>query len=162
MKTLIITLSLTIFSLGAFAQRKEERAERYRRPIESRVVVVPSLQFGIGYPYYGYPYYGYPLYGYPYYGYPYRPYFYHNSRAYMSLEMNIQSIRLDYKNRIQGVRHDKGLSHAKKRAEIKSLKLERNRAIIDAQRDYYHRRAQGYFYKNQGQSPKTQSPGSGS
>jgi hypothetical protein len=72
--------------------------------------------------------------------------------------MDIHSIQMDYQNRIRGVRHDKGLSHAKKRSEIRSLKSERNQAIVNAQRDYYQRQSQGYFFKNQGQNHGSQHP----
>lgn len=125
MKTLLIILGAVILSLGASAQHKV-----YYRTYHPRVYISPfSYGIGYGYPYYGYPAFGYPSYGYPY-GYPYE------TRVPYKLQLEIQSIKTDYKNQIRDVRHDKSLSHSKRRQEIRSLKGERDQAIIDAQRNY--------------------------
>jgi hypothetical protein len=119
-----------MISLGASAQRKGVYHHIYR----PRVVVVPSvgIGFGYGYPLYGYPYYGYPYYGYPY-GYP-NPY--EQRRIPYKLSLQIQSIKMDYRNQIKDARHNKSLSHSQKREEIRTLKNERDQAIIKAQEDF--------------------------
>ena len=126
MKTLLIILFSIVLSLGASAQRKGVYHHVYR----PRVVVVPSVGFGFGY---GYPLYGYPYYGYPYYGYP-NPYEYR--RMPYKLSLQIQSIKMDYRNQIKDARHNKSLSHSQKREEIRTLKNERDQAIIKAQQDF--------------------------
>jgi hypothetical protein len=127
MKTLLIILASVTLSLGASAQRKVYY-HAYHPPVyHSRVYFTPfSYGFGYGYPYFGYPYYGYP-YGYPYYGERRMPY---------KLSLQIQSIKIDYKNKIKEARKDKSLSHSQRRQEIRSLKAERDQDIIDAQRNF--------------------------
>ena len=136
MKTILITLSLALLALGASAQRKEESNERnggYHQVYRQRVMVVPSFGFGYGYPYYGYPYFGNPYYGNPYgYGIPY----YGNRRMPYKLSLQIQSVKLDYKNKIREARKDKSLSPSQRREEIRNLKAERAQAIISAQSNF--------------------------
>ena len=127
MKTLLIILVSTTLALGASAQRKGVYHHIYR----PRVIVAPSVGFGYGYPLYGYPYYGYPF-GYPY-GYP-NPYEYRRTPYKLSLQ--IQSIKIDYRNQIRDAKHNKNLSHAQRRQEIRTLKNERDQAIIKAQQDF--------------------------
>jgi hypothetical protein len=120
MKTLLIIMVSVMLSLGAAAQHRV-----YYHAYHPRVYISPfSYGFGYGYPYFGY--------GYPY-GYPYQSY--QRSVPY-KLELEIQSIKIDYKSQIREVRRDKSISHSKRRAEIRSLKTERDQAIIDAQRNY--------------------------
>jgi len=91
---------------------------RYYHP-HTRVVV------GLGAGYYS-PYY-FPFYS-PYdYGY-WRP-----SR----LELKIEDIQADYKDRIYSVRHDKSISKSERKAMIHQLKSDRELAIHDTQRNYY-------------------------
>lgn len=125
MKTLLIIFSLITLSLGVSAQRKG-----YHHAYRSRIVVVPSISYGIGY---GYPYFGYPYFGYPY-GY-FDP-FYQNSRMPYRLSLQIQTINDEYRNKIKDTRRDKSLSHTEKRKEIRSLKNERDQEIINAKRDF--------------------------
>jgi hypothetical protein len=131
MKTLLMLLISGTLALGASAQR---RGGHYHggyhhvyRP--SRIIVSPSVGFGWGY---GSPYFGYPYYGYPY-GYP-SPYAYRTIPSKLSLQ--IQSIRLDYKNQIREARHNKSMSHAQRRQEIQRLKTERDQEIISAQQNF--------------------------
>jgi hypothetical protein len=138
MKTLLILLASTMLSIGVSAQRKGV----YYHAYAPRVVVVPSFNYGLAF---GYPYFGYPFYYSPY-GW-YGPNYYYGNRSY-SLSMEIQSIRENYRNKIKNVKHEKSLSHAKKRSEIRSLKAERDHQISVAQKNYYDYRRQGYFYKN--------------
>jgi hypothetical protein len=87
--------------------------------------------FGPFYPYYS-PFYGYPYYPYgPTYGYMARP-----SR----LELQIQDIRTDYRDKIWSARHDKSLTRDERKKTVHSLKTERDQAIIDAQKNYYKHR----------------------
>lgn len=126
MKTIIIMIASGLLSVGAFAQRKG--FHRMPHPV-TRVVVTPAigLGFGFGYPYYGYPYYPF---GYPYYGHtPYR------------LSSQIQAVKVDYRSRIRVVRHDKSISHAQRRQQIRELKADRAHAIADTERNFYDRQA---------------------
>lgn len=132
-RVLVIMMALSLCA-SAFAQRKGGGYYHVYRP---RVVVVPSIGFGVGY---GYPFYGYPLYAYPY-AFPYYGYPYGYQRTPSKLALQIQSINLDYKNRIKTVRHDKSLSRSERRNEIRNLKTEKEQAIIQAQRDFLNRRA---------------------
>lgn len=138
MKTLLITFSLALLALGASAQRKEERHEGEGHEVyRQRLVVVPSVGFGFGY---GNPYFGNPYFGNPYFDYPYgymSPYpYYHSRRMPYKLSLQIQSIKIDYKNKIRNARRDKSISHSQRRAEIRNLKAERDQAIIDAQSNF--------------------------
>ncbi len=127
MKTLLIILSMVMLSIGASAQRK---GGHYYHP-RPRVIVVPSFSYGIGYGY------GYPAFGYPYPGYPYgyvEPY--QSRRMPYKLSLEIQSIKDDYQNRIKETRRNKSLSHSERRKEIRSLKVERDHEIINAERNF--------------------------
>jgi hypothetical protein len=122
MKTLLIILGMVILSLGASAQHRV-----YYHAYHPRVYISPfSYRYSYGYPF-GYPYYGNPYsYRYPYY----------QRRMPYKLELEIQSIKDDYKNQIREARKDKSISHSKRRQEIRSLKTERDREIINAQRNF--------------------------
>src|SRR5690242_21775031 len=126
MKTLLIIFALSVLSIGASAQRKILHYHYYT-PV-TRVIVTPAFGFG-----YGYPYYDYPLYPYWYY-----PYYYEHTPYRLSAEM--QSIKVEYHNKIKETRHDKSISHAQRRQNIRNLKDERAQAIADAQRDFYNNR----------------------
>jgi hypothetical protein len=125
MKTLIIIICGLGLTLSASAQKVVRVAPHYVRP---RVAV----GVGIGaYPYYSpwgwySPYYAYP----PAFGYYHRP---------TKLDLEIQDIQNDYKDRIWSARHDESLSRHDRRAKVQELKHERDAAIIDAKRNYYKR-----------------------
>jgi hypothetical protein len=154
MKTLFIMLALVALSFGASAQRKSGYYHA-----RSRIIIAPSISYGLGF---GYPYFGYPVFGYPYgYGNPY----YGPRRMPYKLSLEIQSIRIDYKDKIRKARHDKSLSSSQRRQEIRALKTERDQQIIDAQRNFsFNRRGkmndqnQGPNY-NQNQGMDNQNPG---
>jgi hypothetical protein len=149
MKTILIILISIILGLGASAQRKVGYYHVYR----PRVIVSPSVGFGFGY---GYPYFGYPYYGYPY-GYS-NPYGYRGTPYKLSLE--IQSIKIDYKNQIRDARHNKSLSHSQRREEIRTLKTERDQAILTAQQNFRYGNNQNRGRNNnQNQAPNNQNPG---
>lgn len=127
MKKLLIVLFSVGLALGANAQKGHHGGYRVIRP---RVVV------GFGYsPFYN------PFYS------PYSPWY--NPYGYNSfysrpskLDLEIQDIRLDYEDRIQSVKMDDGLSRKEKRLLIKDLKYDRDKAIIQAKKDYYYKRSQ--------------------
>jgi hypothetical protein len=126
MKKLLVVLLSMIVVITASAQHRGGRHfqprhyyHHYYRP-HTRIIV------GLGgyYPYY-------PLSPYNYWGYP--PYYSRPSK----LDLEIQDIRADYKDKIWSVRHDKNLSRKERKKEIHELKAERDQAIRDAERNYY-------------------------
>jgi hypothetical protein len=123
MKTLTIIIFALGLTLSASAQKVVHMAPHVVRP---RVVV------GVGaYPFYSpwsmySPFYAYP----PYYGYYHRP---------TRLELQVQDIQNDYKDRIWSARHDNGLTRRERRQKVHELKHDRDQAIIQARRDYYKR-----------------------
>ena len=101
------------------------------------VHVVPRarVSVGVGFGGFGYsPFYGYynPFYAYPPYGYGY------NARP-SKLDLEIEDIRNDYKDRIWSARHDEHLSRKDRRKEVHTLKSERDQAVLQAKMDYYKR-----------------------
>jgi len=111
----------------------------------------PHVSVGIGvgigpyyrpfYPYYGYgyaPYFAYPPYGYGgYYGYP-NGYGYQRSYSRPTkLDLQIQNIKDDYNERIYQVKHDKNVKRKQRKELVHELEIQRDKAIIQAQRDYY-------------------------
>lgn len=154
MKPLLIFFASLTLTLGASAQRKGGGHYHVYHP---RVVIAPSVGFGFGY---GYPYFGYPYYGYPY-GYP-SQYAYRGTPYKLSLQ--IQSIKIDYANQIRDARHNKSLSHSQRRQEIRSLKSERDQAIISAKQNFRYgntnNQNRGQNNNNQNNSPNNnQNPG---
>ncbi|MFL5787470.1 MAG: hypothetical protein ACJ748_05415 [Flavisolibacter sp.] len=127
MKKLLIILFALGLTVGASAQRYGHRGHYYRG---GGVFVRPRVYVGIGAfaPYYGY--------GYPYYSYP--PMY---SARPSRLEMQIEDIKADYKDRIWSVKHDRSLSHAERRSKVRELKHEREQAIYDARHNYYKSRS---------------------
>lgn len=55
------------------------------------------------------------------------------------LDLQLEKINNDYQHQISTVRHDKSLTKAERKQEIRDLRHERNDAIIDAKRDYYNK-----------------------
>jgi hypothetical protein len=115
MKKLLIMLIAITMAVGAYAQHSH------------RVVVVGA---GFG-PYYNpyYPYYGY-AYPYPRYALGHRP---------TKLDLKIEDIQNDYKQRIWAAKHDTTLPHKERRREVRQLKHDRDQAISDAKHNYYRR-----------------------
>lgn len=122
MKKLLLILFLAGISMGSFAQHGSTARVYYYHP---RVFV------GLGaysplYPYYGMgygPYFGYPPYGYP-------------NRA-SKMELQIEDIRNDYRDKIKSAKSDQGLSKKEIKEIVKKLKAERNQAIDDLKKNYY-------------------------
>lgn len=106
--------------MSVSAQRKYGGGHYYVP--RTRVVV------GVGagyYPWYSpYGYLGYP-YGYPFYGRPSR------------LELKVEDIRADYRDRIWSARHDKSLLRSERKKEVHQLKSDRDAAVRDAERNYH-------------------------
>lgn len=152
MKTIVIMLLALSISVGVSAQRKSGHVYVVR----PRVVVVPSISYGFGY---GYPYRS-PYYSYPY-GYPYGPmYPSYNTTTRMpyKLSLEIQAIKSEYQAQIKNVRKDKGVSHAARRAQIRSLKADRDKAVYDAARNFNNRpirNEQKYKGNSNNQNPRT-------
>lgn len=120
MKKLFVILLSMIIVIGASAQKGG--GVHYYRP-RTHVIVGVGAGYYPYYPFYGpYSYWGYPVY----YGRPSR------------LEIKVQDIKNDYKDRIWSVRHDDRLTKSQKRSEIHQLKSERENAIRDAERDYHN------------------------
>ena len=127
MKTLLIALVAVSLSFSASAQKY------YHGGYGRSHVVVSVRPYAPLYPYYGSGFgYGYPYY--PYgggYGYYSRP---------SKMQMEIQDVRNDYRDKIWSARHDNSLSRSERRKTIHELKEERERTISDLQKNYYKRR----------------------
>ncbi|MBA4167402.1 MAG: hypothetical protein H0X41_07670 [Chitinophagaceae bacterium] len=130
MKKLLIVLVTMGLAWGASAQKiVRGGGYHFRGP---RVIVGAGAGFSPFYPYYG----PYSAFGYPYGGYGYR----YSSRP-SRLELQVQDIRLDYADRIRSVKMDHALKGRERRQTIRQLKNERDRAIVDAKRNYYYNRS---------------------
>ena len=126
MKKLLIILFSVGLALGATAQGHGGGGYHYVRP---RVVIgigayAPFYPFGYS-PFYPYPYYGYG------YGYSHRP---------TKLDLQIEDIKNDYKDRIWSVKHDDNLPRKERKQKVHELKHERDDAITQAKKDYYKTR----------------------
>ncbi|HEX2846553.1 MAG TPA: hypothetical protein VHN59_08390 [Chitinophagaceae bacterium] len=122
MKNLLIILSLFLLSLTASAQRMKGGGYHggYR-------IYRPIVAYGSWYPY-------------GYYNPFYYPYYYNPDYSYRyprQLEMKLDAIRDDYQQQIKETRRDKSMSRKERRAKIHELKNEKDRAVIDAKRDYF-------------------------
>ncbi|AEV97312.1 hypothetical protein A4D02_16905 [Niastella koreensis] len=131
MKTVLIAICALGLTLSASAQKVVRVAPHPR----THVSVGVGLGYGYGYGYYPYspfynPWYAYPPgYGYGY-GYRSRP---------TKLDLQIQDINNDYKDKIWSARHDESLSRKQRRQEVHDLKHQRDNDILQAKKDYYKR-----------------------
>lgn len=132
MKYIIATVLSLSLALGVSAQKLNRASSKAPRP--QKVVIVRGgfspfyspYAYGFG-PYYRAPF-GYGL-GYdPFYRPQYRP---------TGLDLEIADIRNDYQDRIRSARADDNLSRKERRAVIRSLKHDREKEIIEAQKSYY-------------------------
>src|SRR5262245_33181785 len=121
---LICALGLTFH---ASAQKVIRAVPRYY----PRTHVAVGVGLGGYYPYS-------PFYYNPWYAYP--PGYYYRSARPSKLDLEIQDIQTDYKDRIWSARHDESLSRKERRKEVHNLKIERDRAILQAKKDYYKRK----------------------
>ena len=65
----------------------------------------------------------------------YYPYGYYNRPS--KLDLKIQDIKNDYRDRIWSVKHDSSLTHKERRQQVHMLKEQRDRDVQDARRNYY-------------------------
>jgi hypothetical protein len=143
MKKLLIILFSVGLAFGASAQRGVHGYHGgggyYSRP---RVVV--GVGIGAYSPFY--PYYGF---GYGPWGFPYAPYYGSGYNAMPSrLALQVEDIKNDYQAQISDTRHDKSITGKERRQKIRSLKHDRDQAIIQAKRDYYYNSRKNYNNKN--------------
>jgi hypothetical protein len=54
------------------------------------------------------------------------------------LELQIQDIKNDYKQRIWDAKHAKGIPRSERRKYVAQLEHDRDQAIINAQKDYFN------------------------
>jgi len=121
MKTIVMVCLAVVITSAASAQKYNRH--RYPQPR-----VRTSISVGIGSPYYS-----------PY----YRPYPYYSTPIYSRptrLDNEIADIKADYNDRIWSARHDRSLSKSERKAVIRRLKSERDRAVRDAEYNYHRRR----------------------
>ncbi|HET9746424.1 MAG TPA: hypothetical protein VFP97_11975 [Chitinophagaceae bacterium] len=137
MKIIVMVCLAVVITTAASAQKYNR--SRYPQPR-----IRTSIGVGIGSPYYS-PYRS-PYYSPFYHSYPYRstqPRPYYSTPVYSRpgrLEMEISELRTDYNDRIWSVRHDKSLSKSERKAEIRRLRSERDRAVRNAEYSYHRRR----------------------
>ena len=124
MKKLIVIMVALVLTLGAFAQKGG--GVRFARP---RTYVV--VGGGFGYPYYS-PFYN-PWYYPGYYG----PNSYHRPTK---LDMQIADIKADYSDKIWSAKHETSISRKDRRHEVRRLKIERDKEIMEAKRNYHNTR----------------------
>ena len=127
MKKIIAIILICGIGLSASAQHSKGS----HRSVRSH----SHLSIGIGgHSHYGY---GYNRFYSPFNSYPYQSYGYNRPSQ---LDLDIQDINNDYRDRISSARQDKSLTRQERKEIIRSLKYEREKAIIDARRNYYKRR----------------------
>ncbi len=130
MKTVLIAICALGLTLSASAQKVVRVAPHPRTHV--------SVGVGLGYGY-GYGYYPYSPFGYnPWYAYPPGPGYYRSSRP-SKLDLEIQDINNDYKDKIWSARHDESLSRKQRRQAVHDLKHQRDNDILQAKKDYYKR-----------------------
>ena len=134
MKKILIIAVASIITLTTSAQRISHGSGMHSFAHARRVYIVPSVGLGLGYGYgYGYPFMGYPFLGYPFMGYP--PY-YGYRRVPAQLNMQIQEIKNEYHDKIKATRKDKSISKTERKQQIRNLKSEKDKEILNATMDY--------------------------
>jgi hypothetical protein len=128
MKTALIVICALGLTLSASAQKVVRVAPH------PRTHVSVGVGFGGGYGYYPYSPYWYN----PWYAYPPGPGYYRSSRP-TKLDLEIQDINNDYKDKIWSARHDESLSRKQRRQAVHDLKHQRDNEILQAKKDYYKR-----------------------
>jgi hypothetical protein len=128
MKMVLIAICALGLTLSASAQKVVRVAPH------PRTHVSVGVGFGGGYGYYPYSPYWYN----PWYAYPPGPGYYRSSRP-TKLDLEIQDINNDYKDKIWSARHDESLSRKQRRQTVHDLKHQRDNDILQAKKDYYKR-----------------------
>jgi hypothetical protein len=93
-------------------------------------IASPAVSLGFGYnPFYYSPFGYYPF------GYPYG---YNNGyRSSSKLQVQIEDIKSDYKDKIWSAKHDTSLSRDERSKVVHQLKSDRDKAVNDAKMNYY-------------------------
>lgn len=126
MKKIFAILLLTSITYAASAQHG-----KHRQPVRnSHTVIRPQVRIGVGSSFgngYGYNRTS------PFYSSPYNSYNYNRPSR---LDLQIQDIENDYRDRKWSVRNDKSLSRQQRKAELQNLKYQKEREIIELRRNY--------------------------
>ena len=127
----MITIAIGL-ALGVSAQKVVGRGGGYHS-------VRPRVSVGLGFGYSPF----YSPWGYGFYSpWMYSPYAYNYGSSRPSrLDMTIQDIKSDYNDRIKSVRMQDDLTGREKRQTIRELKDDRDKAVVQAQKDYYYKRS---------------------
>lgn len=126
----MITIAIGL-ALGVSAQKVVRRGGGYH-------VGRPRVSVGLGFGYSPF----YSPWGYGFYAPWYSPYGYNYGPSRPSrLDLTIQDIKTDYADRIKSVRIGDDLTRREKRQTIQELKQDRDKAIVQAQKDYYYKRS---------------------
>jgi hypothetical protein len=132
MKKLVFLVVSLGLAFGVSAQRSVKSPARNPRPPQKVVVVrnyppMFSPYFGFGSPF------GFSRFGNRFYD-PFRP-----QPRPSRLDMEIQDIQHEYRDRVASVRSDKDLSRRERRQRVKELKNERDRIVSETRSDYHKR-----------------------
>lgn len=125
MKKIIVILLLAVTVQGASAMVPNSPVRGFHGGgiYHPRTTVV--LGGGFYSPYFSPFYYGYP---YPYTAVPYQP---------TKLDIQVADIKNEYADKIESVRLDKDLTGKERRAQVREFRRERDRAVLEAKRNYY-------------------------
>ncbi|MEO6315083.1 MAG: hypothetical protein ABIU63_07710 [Chitinophagaceae bacterium] len=130
-KLMVIALAVGL-ALGADAQHFGSRGGGGRGGHGHVFIAPPRVSLGFGYSSFYSPFYspfGYsPYYGYNGYGHASRP---------TKLDLQIEDIKNDYKDKIWSAQHDDNLNRKERRKTVHELRSERDQAVTDAKRNYY-------------------------
>lgn len=127
-------LAIAILAMVTYTASAQHGRGRYVPTRSSHTVIRPQIRIGAGF---GYGYNNYNRFRQPYYS----PY-YDNSYGYnrtTQLDLRIRDIENEYRERIRMVRNDKSISRGQRKSEIRSLRYEKERAVIEARRTYFNR-----------------------
>jgi hypothetical protein len=122
-KLLIVMISLTLAGTAS-----AQRFGHHGGAVNYRPHVIISGGF---YPYYGLGFGFNPFFPYS----PYYPYGYHNRPS--KLDLQIQDIKNDYKDKIWSAKHDTGLTRKERREKVHELRVSRDNEINDLKKNYY-------------------------
>lgn len=129
MKKLFVILLLSGVAFSASAQHSRGGHRAVRSHVS--VGIGSHSTYGLGY--------GnnrYNSYNSPFNTFPSRSYNYNRPSQ---LDLNIQDIENEYRDRIWSVKNDKALSRKQRKENIRALRYEKEKTIIDARRNYYKR-----------------------
>ena len=127
MKKLFVILLLSGVAFSASAQHSRGGHRAVRSHVS--VGIGSHSTYGLGY--------GNNRYYSPFNTFPSRSYNYNRPSQ---LDLNIQDIENEYRDRIWSVKHDKALSRQQRKENLRALRYEKERAIIEARRGYYTKR----------------------